>query len=611
METYRPAACLYDARDLRLGLAGVLCGLVFSTTVAAAEPPPAPYGTPPLGTVIEFDDGRSCTISKLDGFDLTCKPEGRGAPAIRIFAGLEITGKPEDLDYEAWRWSLYCLGFVANVYTPATVELRPDDRKALSQIWPLAVDKSAEYTISRSVTSTVTTNDEASAEIEVSGVETVDFMGRKTPVFVIEKEISNGSCGRLGSYSDHVEKLWYAPEHKFVIRREAEHVGGIDDGKKFVWQVTRISPPGGKTLAQPAPVQQNVTVAADRTAPTISLPPEISTQGALVTFDGRISDRSRIVEVLVDGRPISMAADGAIQVRRAVGVGTTTLTVTAVDEWGNEAVASVSVQRSAPAVASAQQAVAAAKPVTAFKSPFADVDFGTYHALVIGNNDYKNLSDLKTAVTDATAVADTLKRDYKFETKVLINASRADVIDALAGYRARLKSNDNLLVYYAGHGILDEYAEEGYWLPVDAEKDSPSNWISNGDITNMVRALRAKHVMVIADSCYSGTLVRAAEAKVKTATERLTWVKRMTRKRSRTALVSGGLEPVLDGGGGVHSVFAKSFLEALKTNTDVLEAQALYTAIKRPVALESDQTPQYSDIRRAGHDGGDFLFVRR
>jgi uncharacterized caspase-like protein len=205
----------------------------------------------------------------------------------------------------------------------------------------------------------------------------------------------------------------------------------------------------------------------------------------------------------------------------------------------------------------------------------------------------------------------TLAAEYNYETKVIKNATRSDIIGALAKYRGKLKANDNLLIYYAGHGVLDEYAEEGYWLPVDSEKDNPANWVSNGDITNMIRAMRAKHVMVVADSCYSGTLVRAAEAKVKTAKARETWVKRMSGKRTRTALVSGGLEPVMDGGGDGHSVFAKAFLDALKGNSDVLEAQALFSRIKRPVALESDQTPQYSDIRRAGHDGGDFLFVRR
>ncbi len=81
----------------------------------------------------------------------------------------------------------------------------------------------------------------------------------------------------------------------------------------------------------------------------------------------------------------------------------------------------------------------------------------------------------------------------------------------------------------------------------------------------------------------------------------------MNNKRSRTVLVSGGLEPVIDG---KRSIFAKAFLDALRDNTGVLDGQHLFSTIGRPVALESSQTPQYSDIRRSGHEGGDFLFVR-
>ena len=157
----------------------------------------------------------------------------------------------------------------------------------------------------------------------------------------------------------------------------------------------------------------------------------------------------------------------------------------------------------------------------------------------------------------------------------------------------------------AGRDVEHRDVDEG---AVDADPENPANWVSNGDITNM---LRAKHVMVFVDSCYSGTLVRSVPATVKTAKERATWIKRMVKKRTRTALVSGGLEPVIDSGGGSNSVFAKAFLDALRANKDVLEGQKLFAQIKRPVALESDQTPQYSDVRRAGHDGGDFLFVRR
>jgi hypothetical protein len=93
--------------------------------------------------------------------------------------------------------------------------------------------------------------------------------------------------------------------------------------------------------------------------------------------------------------------------------------------------------------------------------------------------------------------------------------------------------------------------------------------------------------------------------------ERDAYITRLLEKRSRTVLTSSGLEPVLDGGGGLHSVFAKAFLEALQDNPDILEGQQLFSVLRRPVVVNSSQTPEYSDIRYAGHEGGDFLFVRR
>ena len=237
------------------------------------------------------------------------------------------------------------------------------------------------------------------------------------------------------------------------------------------------------------------------------------------------------------------------------------------------------------------------------------VDFGAYHALVIGNNDYRDLTDLETATGDAEAVASMLSERYGFEVEVLIDATRYDTISALGALRAALTETDNLLIYYAGHGELDVDSDEGYWLPVDAERDNVANWLSNATITSQIKAMRAKHVMIIADSCYSGKLTRGAETAVKTGGERSAWLTRMATRRSRTALTSGGLEPVLDAGGGSHSVFAKAFLDTLEVNTDVLDGQALFDAVKRPIVTNANQTPEYADVRMAGHDGGDFLFV--
>ncbi len=189
-----------------------------------------------------------------------------------------------------------------------------------------------------------------------------------------------------------------------------------------------------------------------------------------------------------------------------------------------------------------------------------NIEFGRYHALVIGNNDYRFLPTLATAVGDAEAVATLLEEKYGFQVTTLTNATRREIVTALNDLRRTLTKNDNLLIYYAGHGVLDAETATGFWLPTDAERDNDVNWIANDYVSRTLRAMSANHVMVVADSCYSGTLVRAAPASLKSGAERAAWLARMARKRSRTALVSGGLEPVLDSGGGGHSVFAKAFL---------------------------------------------------
>ena len=76
-------------------------------------------------------------------------------------------------------------------------------------------------------------------------------------------------------------------------------------------------------------------------------------------------------------------------------------------------------------------------------------------------------------------------------------------------------------------------------------------------------------------------------------------------------MTSGGLEPVLDGGGGGHSVFANAFLQVLRENPVVLLGQQVFSQLRTRVVVNADQTPEFSDVRKAGHDGGDFIFVRK
>ena len=265
---------------------------------------------------------------------------------------------------------------------------------------------------------------------------------------------------------------------------------------------------------------------------------------------------------------------------------------------------------------SVQPAVAA--PAAQAPPPFSIEEFGHYHAIVIGINNYKKLPALKTPVSDATEVARVLKDEYGFDVVTLLDADRYSILSALNQFRQSLTDKDNLLIYYAGHGELDRVNQRGNWLPVDAELDSTANWISNVQITDILNAMAARQILIVADSCYSGTLTRSVTTAITSTqanTERVKWYKVMMSKPSRVALTSGGLEPVADSGAGTHSMFANLFLQALHGNANVLAAQEVYSKIQPAIATAGDNThtkqvPEYAPIKMAGHEAGDFLFVR-
>lgn len=246
--------------------------------------------------------------------------------------------------------------------------------------------------------------------------------------------------------------------------------------------------------------------------------------------------------------------------------------------------------------------------------------FGRYHALVIGNDHYKHWPQLMNAIADANAIAEVLKSRYSFQVTLLKDATRAQIMKALNQYRKVLTEKDNLLIYYAGHGHLEQGIDRGYWIPVDAETNDNSEWILLPGVTDMLQLISAKHVMVVADSCFGGKLTRSSLAQLKpglTDDARIDLLKTLAQKRVRTAMTSGGVKPVLDAGGSGHSVFAESFLGVLEENATVLEAERLFWAVRTRVVstsqkLNAEQIPTYDPIHMAGHESlGDFIFVPR
>jgi hypothetical protein len=251
---------------------------------------------------------------------------------------------------------------------------------------------------------------------------------------------------------------------------------------------------------------------------------------------------------------------------------------------------------------------------------------GQNYALIVGNENYAHLPHLKTAVKDAEDVERVLSERYGFKghTRLLRDATREQMINALYEIMKSLGEKDSLVIYYAGHGTLDAGTHQSYWLPIDADAQNPTNWVSDRDVTGWVAETKARHVLIVADSCYSGAMIHGAEAQLVSIGSKEAEHKRLmllAKLPSRTVLTSGGLEPVLDSGPDGHSIFAHEFIETLSRNTEVIEATALYTTLFEGVRMSVmrvgamtgtsiHQSPEIAWLADAGHEtGGEFLFV--
>lgn len=247
------------------------------------------------------------------------------------------------------------------------------------------------------------------------------------------------------------------------------------------------------------------------------------------------------------------------------------------------------------------------------------LSFGRYFALIIGSSDYLYLDDLRSPVNDARRMQALLERRYGFSTRLLLDADEKMILNALNDLYSQIGPQDNLLIYYAGHGNLTEGGasrlQRGYWLPVDAQAERSTHWISNAVISDHLDRLRARSVLVIADSCYAGDLASQSSPFLLGVNPSLSRrsIELGLSRRARVVLSSGGTEPVLDGGDGEHSVFAASLLDVLAANDRVVSENLLFAQVAVNVRRrgQAGGQPEMRPIRAAGHGGGSFYFVPR
>ncbi len=240
---------------------------------------------------------------------------------------------------------------------------------------------------------------------------------------------------------------------------------------------------------------------------------------------------------------------------------------------------------------------------------------GDYYALIIGIDNYSGAWDpLNNAVGDARTVKETLDSKYKidyFRTLYNEEASRENIIKAFEWLMKTAGDNDNVLIYYSGHGEYVRNIDKGFWVPVDASSSSVSNYISNSDIQSYLSGIRSRHTLLISDACFSGDIFRGKTVSIPFEdSER--YYNTVYNRMSRSAITSGGIEPVMDGGREGHSVFAYYLLKALRANDKKFyDASQLYGAIKIPVINNSQQSPKFQPISNTGDEGGQFIFIQK
>lgn len=246
------------------------------------------------------------------------------------------------------------------------------------------------------------------------------------------------------------------------------------------------------------------------------------------------------------------------------------------------------------------------------------LELGSYRALLIGNDHYRDQEgrwkSLQTAVAGARAMKELLESRYGFDEVILIeDGDRSETLRALSELARRVRNNDSVLVYYAGHGYLDEETGQGFWVPVDARGDDASTFIRNSTIRDELGliAARADHTLLVADSCFSGSLLRSGVRGIPPDTNVERYYQKVASKKSVQIISAGGVEFVdddyRDSG---HSPFTYFLLNELTHNDQpLMTVSELSNSVEKAVANNVKQVPESGVLYGAGDELGEFIFL--
>lgn len=322
---------------------------------------------------------------------------------------------------------------------------------------------------------------------------------------------------------------------------------------------------------------------------------EVVAAGKDIMIKGIASDQSGLKEVLLNGSKIYAKEDGNFWGSAVLKDGANTFEIIAVDLAGNSSAHTITIEKTSEAVPVAATAAVEKQ--------------GRNYAVFIASQNYDDVAipSLENPIADAVKLKLILKNSYNFTEEnifTLFNPQRSDFKKKFLELREVLQPEDNLVIFYAGHGIWVEKEKKGYWLFTDAQRNDVNTWIPNREVLDMIAELPSRHTLLITDACFSGSVFKSRGI----GEDAPAALKEMDAKITRVAITSGNDTEVPD-----ESIFMKYLLKALSENKDkYMSAQKMFVSrIIEAVMTDSKTEPRYGTLELAGHVGGDYIFAKK
>tara|TARA_B110000211_G_scaffold223788_1_gene274114 strand:+ start:3624 stop:4529 length:906 start_codon:yes stop_codon:yes gene_type:complete len=239
---------------------------------------------------------------------------------------------------------------------------------------------------------------------------------------------------------------------------------------------------------------------------------------------------------------------------------------------------------------------------------------GKFYALLIAVQEYdqENYSDLTPKpMDDAKSLKEVLEDDYNFQVEILPDPTKDRILMVLESYQETVKTNDNLLIFYAGHGGYDKELKDGFWCPKDATGKYYKN-VNNTDIRNLIKKINSRNTLLIADACWSGSLSRSSSIIDTNNMFDIEKVRHYYNKKSRIYMSSGAMSTVPN-----TSIFLQNLVLELKNNKDkYLFSSTLFSRFELRCVVNTRKldgdvvTPERKILQGVNHDAGDFIFIK-